>query len=210
MERLSICPTANDFRLGDREVEQAALSSLQNADGLLGPLSHTAYKLSDVEPTYTAVFIFADRFGDLRLTASWEPTQNAESGTTTFSRSCKWARLDRDTGAAVPILDFSMTDPSVSFGWAFTIEAAQAVEEAKIPSALISFVDNLEFDAAAAQRQATDKPFVKFRPFVPNSVLKSLEQRIAYQYVMQDIDYVVELTRLQTILYPEKKTGMSD
>lgn len=188
-------------------MEQAALPTLQKASGMLIPLGAMAAKLSDVQPKYTVVFTFADKMGDLQLAKSWQPSH--ENGKTSFdSISQKWSRLDRETQSTSSLVDICLTDLSTSFGWAFTVEAAQVVDENRIEPALVNFAHNLSVDSQAALRQATDKPFVKFDAYVPNTVLKAVDQRITYAYGMKDFDYNVEVNRFQKAVYPERKMGM--
>lgn len=195
-------------RLGDGEMEQNALSSMGQADGILIPLDPMTHKLSQVKPVYTAIFTFVDKHGILRLSKSWQPADENDSETTAFeSISQKWTRLDCETGEVSPLIDISLTDLTTTFGWAFTMEAAQAVDEERIDPALVNFSLNLKVDAEAAQRQTSDKPFVKFSSFVPNATLKSVEQRITYSFGMRDFDFNVELTRFQTTTYPERSAG---
>lgn len=186
-------------------MEQSALSALQDADRLLIPLDPVALKLADVKPLYTAVFTFKDKLGALQLSKTWHQVEEFDSKAPSFeSVSQAWTRFDRETGTKIPLIDISLTDLTNSFGWAVTMEAAQAVEETRIPDGLVSFALNLKVDAAAATRMAIDKPFVKFPAYVPNVALRSVEQRITYAYGMKDFDYNVELTRFQTTTYPEK------
>lgn len=203
--------TLTFIRLGDTEMEQSALATLQGATSFLMPLGPVTTKLSEVKPIYTATFTFADKLGDLCLTKSWQAAEDYGSTTLDFENvSEKWTRLDRDTGTISSLVDITLTDLSTSFGWAFTLDAAQPVDHQRLESPLIDFACNVKVDAAAALRQATDKPFVKFNAYVPETVLKSVEQRITYAYGMQDVDYNVELTRFQKFIYPGRNIGKSN
>lgn len=185
-------------------MEQSALSALQDADQLLIPLDPMALKLADVKPIYIAIFTFKDKLGVLQLRKTWHQVEEFDSRAPSFeSVSQTWTTFDRETGTKIPLIDISLTDLTTSFGWAVTMEAAQATEESRIPDALVSFALNLEIDAAAAARMAIDKPFVKFPAYVPNVALRSVEQRITYAYGMKDFDCNVELTRFQETVYSE-------
>lgn len=191
-------------------MEQGALSALRDADSILIPLDPMVAKLRDVKPLYSATFTFADKHGILRLAKSWEPVVEDGSKIVDFNEiSQKWERLDRETGTTSSLVDISLNDLTTSFGWAFTMEAAQTVEEERIDAALVTFARNLKIDAEAARRHASDRPFVKFNSYVPNAALKSVEQRITYRFGMRDLDYNVELTRFQTTAYGAKDPGSS-
>lgn len=191
-------------------MEESALPALQHADQLLIPLDPMSLKLADVKPIYTAIFTFKDKLGILQLRKTWHQVEEFDSKALSFeSVSQIWTRFDRETGTKVPLIDISLTDLTNSFGWAVKMEAAQAVEETRIPDAMVSFALNLKVDAAAATRMAVDKPFVKFLAYVPNVALRSVEQRITYAYGMSDFDCNVEITRFQTTTYQEKTGEIS-
>lgn len=186
-------------------MEQEALSTLRDATDLLIPLDPVANTLSDVQPTYTVVFEFADNHSDVRLTSSW---MLAQDGRFCDRISTKWSRVDRESSTATSLLQICLTDLSTSFGWAFNVDANQPMmDESRIEPALLNFAHSLRDDAAAMQRQATDRPFLRFNAHMPRTALRSIEQHVTYTYGMSDIDYKVELTRFQKIMYPERETG---
>ncbi|KAK3720392.1 hypothetical protein LTR37_003803 [Vermiconidia calcicola] len=182
--------------LGDQEIEQHALVTLQGADRLLTPQDAITYDLADIKPVYSAVFIFAEEAGDLRLTVTWEETQDAGSSTATFELvSRKWARLERDTVSLSPIVDVCLKDLMSGFAWQFDIQAAQAVNESRLSEKLLDFSQSIKINAVEARKASPDKLFVIHKAFVGH--LKSIQQRISYRYGIFGSDYTLELTRFQ-------------
>jgi len=186
-----------------------ALSVLQQCKEHLSPLGIAADELADTAPIYTAIFTFADEAGDIRLTVSWEAMQDSESDRHFFNQlSRKWTRLDRDTKSASSLLDISLSDLSSSSAWAFSIKAALALDEKRVPLALQHFADSLRIDPTAASKRTADSTFVLFNAYAPNTKLRHLQQRVQYRYCVQGWDYNLELYHFQDRSYPERSTNL--
>ncbi|KAK3696548.1 hypothetical protein LTR37_017890 [Vermiconidia calcicola] len=191
--------------LGDQEIEQHALATLQGADGLLTPQDAITHDLADVKPVYSAVFVFAEDSGDLRLTVSWEETQDVGSSAATFELvSRKWARLERDTGSLSPIVDVCLKDLISGFAWQFDIQATQAVNESRLSEKLLDFSQSIKINAVEARKASPDKLYVIHRPFVGH--LKSIQQRISCRYGIFGSDYTLELTRFQDRTFQPRRS----
>ena len=186
-------------------MEEGTLAVLRDADDLLTPQDAMTHDLVDVTPLYSAVFTFADEVGDLCLSISWEEAQDASSDTSTFEVvSTKWTRVERDTGTAYPILDISLCDLNTGMAWQFGIQAAQAVDESRLPNQLADFAHRVRIDPKEARKVNPDKSFIIHKPYAGH--LRSIQQRVSYRYGLATSDYTLELTRFQTRTYPPRKS----
>lgn len=174
---------------------------------MLSPHDAMVQRLSDVKPTYTAIFTFIERSGDMTLSMSWNETEDSGDRTTKFTQtSKKWTKLDQDTTASSRLIDVSLVNLKHGSAWHFDMQASQRVTERRLPAGLIDFADKVSIDPNSARKQAIDRPFVSIRP---HKHLKSLQQRIAYRYRLSQSDYALELTRFQDCEYQSKASLIS-
>ena len=192
-------------RLGDKSIEENVLQSLQQADDLFTPQDAMIHDLSEVKPVYSAMFTFADDAGDFRLFMSWYEAEGTSSKSKAFEIiSTKWTRLERDSEAAAPILDISLSDLNTGLAWRFELSASHAVEESRLPARLVDFAHGVRINAKEAQKANPQESFIIHKPYAGH--LKSIEQRISYRYGLAASDYTLELTRFQTRVYPPRRS----
>jgi hypothetical protein len=196
------------YRIGDYDIERAALSTLQEAEKLLIPLDPLAHELIKVKPTYSATFVFAEDGGDVCLRKEWKEEQDEGSAATSFEDiSTKWTRLERDSGRPAPIVDVCYSDLQTGFGWHFDLHAEQSVESARIPEKLSEFAHTVKILPDAARNRTFDRLFVQYRPYAGH--LKKIQQSISYRYLISHSDYVVELSRYQDRELAPRRTVLS-
>ena len=193
-------------------MESTAHDNLRNAAGFLTPQDNTIKDLAAVRPIYTAIFTFVDpakgEAGDIRLTMTWEESQDSITNQTTFDNTFKkWTRLDRDIQAPYPLLNVALSDLSTGMAWQFDLHGAQCIEESRLPAELSDFGDKVRPDAKLAHKavdpSATDISFMTYRSSF--TYLKHVEQRITYRYQDIDSDYIFELSRFQHREFPSRK-----
>ena len=190
-------------------MERAALATLQDSRDLLVPHDATTERLVHVKPIYATILTLADPAGDLRLRIDWQEANDADSSTPAFEVVFnKWTRLERDSSSASPLLDISLSDLDTGQAWQFDVQAAQAVDESRLPKALSDFAHSVKIDPRAAHSYSTggDKLFVLFRSHAVN--LKSIQQRMSYRYGLASSDYTLELFRFQDRTYPPRKATL--
>lgn len=168
--------------------------------------------LADIKPVYSAIFIFADETSDLRLSMSWQEAQDPDTTKAAFDLiSKKWARLERENSdvgspsAPTPLLDVSLTDLNTGMAWQFDIEAAQGVEESRLPRPFTEFAHGVVIDANAILKGSDEKPFVIYKSY--GVIIKSIQQRTSHRYGLSSSDYTLELTRCQDRMYPPRKSA---
>lgn len=182
-------------RIGDTDLESGLLEVMLSKTDLLVPHGAMTASLRDVKPSYSAVFVFDDIYGALRLSMSWHELEDKKHENPEFIlENSKWSRLERDTDRATGLLDMSSIDLHTGSAWQFEITASRAIEESKLPQNLRDFVARVSIDPTQATKQSTDKPFVRYNPFIK---LRSLRQEISYRYNIQNSDYTLELRRFQ-------------
>lgn len=204
------------YRLGNKVVEHAALHKLRDAVTFLTPQDHATTNLASIKPLYTAIFTFADpsnsELGDMRLAITWEEHQESNSATPTYYDrvSKKWTRLDRDTKGPTSILDISISEIHTGMAWQFGIDAAQAIDEARLPKDLADYGDSVKLDdklvQGAANSAVDNMSFMNYRSSLTH--LKALEQRITYRYNVVGSDYTLELSRFQHRTFPSRTSPM--
>lgn len=201
------------YRLGANVLESAALSTLRTATGFLTPQDPMVSDLTNIKPVYTALFTFVDptnsEAGDIRLTMIWEELQDSVLEKTTYDHpiSKKWTRLERDAKSPTEILNVSLSDLATGMAWQFDINAAQTIDESRLPRALSEFEESVHPDAKIAHKTGdpanADVSFVKYGR--SNVHLRHIEQRITYRYGVTGSDYTLELIRFQHSSFPERK-----
>jgi hypothetical protein len=188
--------------LGHRYSETTSLETLRTADWLLDPRNSMDHTLSDVKPIYTAVFIFADRAGDLCLEVSWHEVEDPP-GSNKFDLvelSRQWTRLDRGSNSQSSLVDISLLNLNNRSAWHFELSASHAVENNRLDSKYHAIANSVRADIHIARQQRTDKPFAKYNPYVP---LKMLQQRTSYLFALKNSNYTLELTRFQDRVYTQ-------
>ncbi|GAB7361125.1 hypothetical protein MBLNU230_g1160t1 [Neophaeotheca triangularis] len=194
--------------IGDWEVEANSLARLQTANDLLTPLNAMVDKLEDSDRTFTAVFTFHDEAGIFRLTMVWIKTPSPHSDSSSYDTvSRKWCKLDRDLKNPLSLLDISLTDLTTSSAIHIDISSTTTVNESRVPPHLTRFATMVKFNRPAAEAITKSKSQIPpaqdnaFTSFSPAPSLRSLEQRIPFQYGLKDFDATVELTRFQHRAY---------
>ena len=192
-------------RLGDKNMEENALKTFQEADDFLAPQDAMTRDLADVKPVYSAIFTFADEGGDFRLFMSWMETQDASCESVTFEPIAnKWTRLERDSATPSSLVDMSLTDLNTGLAWQFDIQVARPVDKSRLPKTLIDFAYSVRIDAKEAHKVNSDKSFIIHKPYVGH--LKSIQQQVSYRYYLIPSDYTLELARFQNRSFPPRKS----
>lgn len=203
-------------RLGSKNVEMNILDTLKEAVHVLTPQDPMTHDLASIKPRLTATFTFVDpnnrELGDIRLTIIWEEHQDSNASLPTYEQvSKKWTRLDRDTGAPSTILATTLSEISTGMAWQFEINAAQSIEEERLPQGFAAYGDSIKPNPKQAQRvvmyKMDDMTFVHYRSTF--TWLKSVEQRLNYRYNLKGSDYTLDLSRFQLRTFPPKKNLVS-
>lgn len=176
---------------------------LRDADILLDPRDSAVHTLYDVKPVYTAVFVFADRAGDLRLEMSWhEERNNSESKKGELVElSRTWTRLDRGSAGPSSLVDISLLNLEKGSAWHFDLSASHAVENNRLAPEYHNIADSVRADLQVARLERSDKPFVRWNPYVP---IKILQQRTSHLFALKNSNYTVELTRFQDRAFTQR------
>lgn len=176
---------------------------LGEADVLLDPRDSAVHELYDVKPVYTAVFVFAERAGDLRLEMSWHEERNSSgSKKGELVELCRtWTRLDRGSAGPTSLVDISLLNLEKGSAWHFDLSASHAVENNRLAPEYHNIADSVRADLQVARLQRTDKPFVRWNPYVP---IKTLQQRTSYLFALKNSNYTVELTRFQDRIFTHR------
>ncbi|KAI6863955.1 hypothetical protein KC338_g5692 [Hortaea werneckii] len=188
--------------LGDRPTEDRLVDYLKHHAGtLLSPLESTISELHEVKPTFSADFTFHDSAGDLCLKIEWhEALEHKNSARVEYvEKTRKWARFERDSGNATPLLDINLTDLNSGWAWQFDILASQPVDERKVHKTLQNFANSVRVDAVPAAKLKTKDPFVLRYNALSNLI--HVQERTCYSYVIANSEFNLEISRFQNRTY---------
>lgn len=180
--------------------ETEALRTLQSADDFFFPCDNSVSTLAQIKPIYTAIFIIADKAGDMRLEMSWHEVQDGKKRI--LERvSTRWSRLDRGMDSASPLVDISLLNLGNRTAWQFDLLATQVVEYCRLAQEHRHFIESIRVDGENRYKKRPDKPFVKWSPYAH---VKMLQQRVSYQFGLMNSDFTLELSRFQDRVYTQK------
>jgi hypothetical protein len=167
---------------------------------LLDPRDSMDHTLDHVKPIFTAVFIIADNAGDMRLEMSWQEggDRHGSSQPELVELSRTWTRLDRGTTSQSSLIDISLLNLKNSSAWHFELSASHAVDNNRLAPDHDKFANSMRTEFDIAHQQRTDKPFVRWNPYVR---VKMLQQRTSYLFALKNSSYTLELTRCQDRVY---------
>ena len=155
--------------------------------------------LEQVKPIYTAVFVVADKAGDVCFEISWQEKSDSSGEFEELSRN--WTRLDRGATSQSSLVGISLLNLKNSSAWHFELSASNPVDNKRLSPECYNLNDSIRFDIRIARQQRTDKPFVRWSQYAP---VKMLQQRTSYLFALKNSSYTLELTRFQDRVFTHR------
>jgi hypothetical protein len=175
--------------------EDRALAALQQAESLLTPLDPQQHDLSEVDPMFSAYFVFTDKAGDLRLSMAWRVAFGTGPSKPEFDVvKMQWTRLDVDSGEAMRLVDINLTDLQDGSSWNIELSTEKPVPNDKLPPALRWFAQKVKISPDAV---AIQDPLRAFVVYPPNPAMRRMQESRDYHYGLSYTDYTLELSRYQ-------------
>ena len=132
--------------------------------------------LKDVEPIYTAVFVFENPSGELHFTISWQFDQSAYSSSSECNIISQiWTR------SPVELINMNIYSLSSGRAWQFDLLASQPVEP---PKELRAWARNLKLKKGEVG-------------YLSTSVVNSYRQQAIYRFNVVKSEYTLELSWFQ-------------